>query len=122
MKRYLTDIQLKSNLSLGFAVEQWLGHYREENYTIIRWLRIEKARDQTYAVAYFECFDEDDDNFLDIYEFSLVNPDEPYGSLSQFDNCEDALSFSENVYQASIEKYVSVGMIQEEYRDYLRQH
>ena len=122
MKRYLTREQLKSNLLLGFAVEQWLSHYREDDYTIIRWLRIDKENDQNYTVAYFECFDEGNEDFLDIYEFSLLNPDEPYGVLTQFNNSDDALSFSTTAYEASNGKYVSTGMIQEEYQDYLRQY
>lgn len=119
MKRYLTEEQLKSNLALGFAVEQWLSYYQEEDYVVIRWLRIDKERDQRYTVAYFECFDEGNADFLDIYEFSALNPDEPYGVLTQFDNSEEALRFSETAYEASIGRYVSAGMIQEEYRDYL---
>jgi hypothetical protein len=122
MKSYLTEEQLKSNLSLGYAVEQWLSHYRKEDYTIIRWLRIDKERDQNYTVAYFECFDEGNDDFLDIYGFSLLNPDEPYGVLTQFNNSGDALAFSATAYEASNGKYISSGMIQEEYRDYLRQY
>ena len=122
MKTYLKEEQLKSNLSLGFPIEQWLSHYKEEDYTVIRWLRIDKEKDQNYTLAYFECFDEGNENALDIYEFSMLNPDEPFGVLNQFDNIEDALNFSENSYGASIEKYVSAGMIQEEYHDYLRQY
>jgi len=122
MKTYLKEEQLKSNLSLGSPIEQWLSHYKEEDYTVIRWLRIDKEKDQNYTLTYFECLDEGNENALDIYEFSMLNPDAPFGVLSQFDNIEDALSFSENSYGASIEKYVSAGMIQEEYHDYLRQY
>lgn len=111
----------KSNLSPGFAIEQWLSDYQEENYTIIRLLRIDKEKDQTYTLAYFECFDEGNENALDIYKFSILNPDEPFGVLTQFDNIEDALTFSENSCGASNEKYVSAGMIRKEYHDYLRQ-
>ena len=70
-------------------------------------------------MAYFECFDEGNDNYLDISGFPLLNPDEPYGVLTQFDNVGDALSFSATAYEASNGKYVSAGMIQEEYRGYL---
>jgi len=100
MKTYLKEEQLKSNLSLGFPIEQWLSHYKEEDYTVIRWLRIDKEKDQNYTLAYFECFDEGNENALDIYEFSMLNPDEPFGVLTQFDKIEDALNFSENSYGA----------------------
>jgi hypothetical protein len=119
MKNYLTEEQLKSNLSLGIAVEQWLGIYKEADYIIIRWLRIDQERDKNYTVAYFECFDEGNEGFLDIYEFSPLNPDELYGVLSEFNNFNDALKFAETLYESSNSKYVSAGMIQKEYSDYL---
>jgi hypothetical protein len=73
-------------------------------------------------VAYIECFDEGNENFLDIYQFSSLNPDEPDGVLNKFDNSDDALNFSANAYGASNEKYVSDGIIQEEYSDYLHKY
>lgn len=119
MKNYLTEEQLESNLSLGIAVEQWLGTINEGDYIIIRWLRIDRERDRNYTVAYFECFDDGNEGFLDIYEFSRLNPDELYGVLSEFDNFNDALNFAETSYESSNSRYVSAGMIQEEYSDYL---
>ena len=119
MKNYMTEEQLKSNVTLGKAVEQWLGYTKEEDYVVIKWLRIDKEKNQSYTVAYFECFDEGNSEFLDVYEFSQLDPDEPYGALNTFDSIDDALIFSTVTYNALNIKYVSAGMIQEEYRDYL---
>ncbi|OOQ58014.1 hypothetical protein [Mucilaginibacter pedocola] len=119
MARYLTEEQLIAHLRLDKAVEQWLGVIKEETYTIIKWLRIDKESASQYSVAYFECFDEGEEDFVDIYEFSQLDPDEPFGVINSFDTVEDALKFDDTSYTAMIGKYVSAGSIQEEYLDYL---
>jgi hypothetical protein len=52
MARYLNETQLKTNLRLGKSVEQWLSSNEVENYTVIRWLTIEKEKNETFSVAY----------------------------------------------------------------------
>ena len=119
MAKHLPSEQLISLLRIGKPVEQWLNHEDKGKYTILKWLRIDKERDSTYSVAYCESFDEGNENFLDIYEFSLLNPDEPYGVIDTFDSLEKVLDFSIRNYNASEEKFVSAGMIQDEYRVFL---
>jgi len=75
MRQYLTEDQLKS-IRFGRSVQQWLGSVEEDDYTILKWLRIDKERDGNFSVTYFESFDEGSEEFLDIYEFSIVDPDE----------------------------------------------
>jgi hypothetical protein len=120
MSRYLNEEQLKTNLSLGKAVEQWLGSKEEKDYTILKWLSIERKRNGKYTVAFIECFDDGSSEFTDIYEFSLLDPDEPEGIINTFITTDEALNFAESKYNASISKYVSSGMIQEDYKEYLR--
>lgn len=116
---YLNEDQVISRLKLGKPVEQWLGTNEEVEYTVLKWLRIDKERNNTFTVAYFECFDEGDEDFADIYEFSMLDPDEPFGLLKKFDSVNEALTFSIDTYRASFVKFVSGGMIQEEYLGYL---
>jgi hypothetical protein len=118
MIRYLGEEQLKTNLRLGKSIEQWLSTNRVDNYSIIKWLTIEKEMDGVYNVAYIESFDEGNEDFIDIYEFSTIDPDEPHGIVNTFNSVEEALKFSIITYGASSDKFVSAGMIQEEYRDY----
>jgi hypothetical protein len=118
MSKYLTIEQAKSRLSLGKSIEQWLNVSPEEQYTIIKWIKIDKEKDGTFSVAFFESFDEGSDNYVDIYNLSLVEPDEPYGRIDNFDSIGDALKFAESNYAAKSEKYVTAGMIQEEYIKY----
>lgn len=119
MSRYLMEEQLRTNLRLGKSVEQWLGFKKEEDYTTLKWLSIEK-KNGNYTVAFIECFDEGSSDFIDIYEFSLLDPDEPEGILNTFISIDDALDFAKSKYNASTNKYVSSGMIQEEYKEYLK--
>lgn len=118
MTRYLNEDQLKTNLRLGRTVEQWLGASREEDYVILKWISIQKEGDQGYSVTYIESIDEGGEDFLDIYEFSAVDPDEPFVRTSTFSSIDDATKYAAHSYSASNIKYVSGGMIQEEYKDY----
>ena len=119
MAEYLMDEQIRARLRLGKSVEQWLGVVQEADYTILRWLSIDKESDESYSVVYFESFDEGNEDFLDIYAFSLVDPDEPFGVIHTFSSVADALEFAEATYKASPHKYTAAGMIQEEYRYYI---
>jgi hypothetical protein len=119
MMRYLNKDEIQSRLRLGKSVEQWLGVVQEADCTILRWLSIDKESDETFSVAYFESFDEGSEDFLDIYAFSLADPDEPFGLIHTFYSIADALEFAAVNYKASPHKYTAAGMIQEEYRDYI---
>jgi len=117
--RYLNKDEIQSRLRLGKSVEQWLGVVQEADYTILRWLSIDKGSDESFSVAYFESFDEGNEDFLDIYAFSLVDPDEPFGVIHTFSSVADALEFAAVTFKASPNKYISAGVIQEEYRYYI---
>lgn len=117
---YLEQEQLKSNLNLGKSVEQWLGTETGNEYIIIKWLRVDKEADGNYTVTYIECFDEGNEDFADVYEFSTLDPDYPFGITSSFSSIADAIDFSVENYGASYSKFVSEGMIQEEYINYFK--
>jgi GH15 family glucan-1,4-alpha-glucosidase len=117
--RYLMYEQIRANLSLGKAVEQWLLPKQFDNYTALRWVTIEKNRDSTYTARYAECFDDGDENFTDVYAFSFLNPDEPE-VVNNFDSIDEALQFASDTYSTRSDKFVTAGMIQDEYKDYLK--
>ena len=118
MAKYLTIEQLKTNLILGKPVEQWLSHEEKDDYRVLKWLRIDKEKDLSYSATYFECFDDGNADFTDIYEFSLLDPDGPE-IVNVFTSIDDILDIVKVAYEASIEKFVPAGMIQEEYKLYL---
>lgn len=115
---YLRNEQLRANLNLGKAVEQWLGYYEIDGEIILRWLRVYSEKGE-YNVLYIECYDQGSVDNLNIYYFTVVDPDEPYGLIDTFNTPDEAIEFSLNKYNASINKFVNNGMIQEEYRNYL---
>jgi hypothetical protein len=117
--RYLLPEQLRANLSLGRPVEQWLPPRLHDDYVVLRLLRIEKERNSTYATIYIECFDDGNEGFVDVYAFSSVNPDESE-VVNNFDLVEGALGFAIENYHASPEKFVGAGMVEEEYKAYLK--
>jgi len=117
--KYLTPEQSIGALTCARAVEQWLPSVFNEDYTVLRWLRIEKTKHGECAVQYITCFDDGDDDFIDISEFSPVNPDEPL-MQDTFGSADDALGFAVQTYQADLCRFVGAGMIQEEYKGYLK--
>jgi hypothetical protein len=117
--KYLSTEQLHASLSIGKAVEQWLNYTQNEQYNIIRWLRIDKESNGGYTVAYFESFDEGCTAVLDLYAFSSVDPDEPYGILQTFETISEAVNYCITSYHASAENFVAAGMIQHEYELFL---
>ena len=54
-----------------------------------------------------------------MYAFSYLHPDEPE-LLNNFDSVEEALQFALTNYNAKPDKFVNPGMIEDEYRDYLK--
>jgi hypothetical protein len=116
--KYLTAEQLQAALSSQKAIGQWLPSTLLKNYSILRWLRIDKINGPRYILQYIECFDEGNNNFIDVYDFSPINPDIPLKQDS-FRSIENALNFAEEKYNAALNRFLLGGLIQEEYRNYL---
>jgi len=117
MSFYLTEPELLARIRLGEEAAQWLGHVDETDYSIIKWLTVGKTGSH-YYVLYQESFDEGDEEFCDIVEFSLVDPDADEGA--SFDSAEDAVNFAVEQHGASVDKFVAGSMINEEYARYLK--
>lgn len=114
--RYIDKNELATNLRFGRPIEQLLSDRSEDGNLVIRFIRIEKKTGE-FSVALFEVFDCGTTDFLDIYEFSAVDPDFPYGEAKIFFTAEDAIEYSCGELNASPEKFVGSGMVQIEYRD-----
>ncbi|WP_044002232.1 hypothetical protein [Hymenobacter swuensis] len=119
MSTYLSTPELIARVHLGKEVEQWLSYEKNKEYAFIRWLVIGREKDQ-FTVTYYESFDEGDEDFYDVSEFSVLDPeDTPYGITHEFDSVEKVLVFAVTTYGASADKFVAGGMIQEEYIKHL---
>ncbi|MBA4369540.1 MAG: hypothetical protein C0403_18085 [Desulfobacterium sp.] len=117
---YLSEEQVIQQLSSGRSIEQWIGHKNETDYRLIKWLRIDREKTNEYSVTSFEVFDEGNFDFLDIYEFSPLEPDLPYGEITTFDTKEKALDFALKERSAKINEFVGKGIIQDVYAEFLR--
>lgn len=119
MSNYLTQDQLESSLNVGKKIEQWLGSYENGGETTLRWVRIYPENKDEYNVMYVECYDQGNLEFLDVYAFTVIDPDEPYGIISTFSSMEEAIAFTIDQYDALKDHFVGDGKIQEEYLNYM---
>lgn len=116
---YLNREELLAQLKLGKPVEQWIGTVDEDDFVILKWLRVEKDRNDGYSVSYFEVYDDGHEDYLDIYEFNALDPDGPSGLTTSFPTPELAIGHCIVQYDCTYDRFVSNGMIQEEYRKYM---
>ncbi len=117
--KHLTVDEAFNSLTKGIAIEQWIKDYAELNYVVIEWLRVDKEKDNSYSVAFFRCFDEGEEDFFDVYEFSQIDPNLPYGLIQNFTSAEEAISFAIINYHCYGDKFINAGLIQDEYELYL---
>ena len=119
MVLYLSHQELIARVHVGKEAEQWLSCFNEADYTVIRWISVAKEEGQ-FGVTYFESFNEGDENFHDVHEFSVIDPEnEPHGITHLFDSVEAVVAFAVENYDASAEKFVASGMIYQEYAKHL---
>ena len=116
MARYLSPLELIARVHLGKEVEQWLGCFEATDYAVIKWLCIAKEAQQQYTVSYMESFDEGDEEWHNVAEFSLLDPDEEV--TDSFASVEEAVAFTVQTYGASAERFVPAGMLPTEYASY----
>jgi hypothetical protein len=115
--RHIQRNDLTTYLIAGRSIEQLLPSGLVGGLATVRFLRIDRERSGKFSVAKFESFDEGAPNFLDIYEFSDIDPDLPYGEVTSFDDPVISIEYACNEYGASIDNFVSAGMIQDEYKE-----
>jgi hypothetical protein len=117
MTRYLSPLELTARVRLDKEVHQWLGHSEEADYTVLRWLYLNKDKQQ-YTVSYVESFDEGSEEWTDVTEFSYLDPDEVIEH--SFASVEEAVEFAVQTYAASTERFLPGGMLYTEYLAYWR--
>lgn len=113
---YLSRLELQARIHTGKEVEQWLGHADEGAYTVIKWLYLAQADRHHYSVTYLESFDEGDDHWQNVPEFSLLDPDAE--ERAAFDSVAEAVAYAVQRYGASPDRFVPGGMLTGEYARY----
>lgn len=116
MALYLSRLELQARLHIGKEVEQWLGHTNEDDYTVIKWIYLAQEDRHRYSVNYVESFDEGDEHWQQVPEFSLLDPDAEEQAV--FDSVEEAVDFAVHTYGAAPDRFIPGGMLAAEYATY----
>lgn len=116
MALYLSRLELQARLHIGKGAEQWLGHTDAGDYTAIQWLYLAQEDRCRYSVTYMESFDEGDEDWHQVPEFSLLDPDAEESKA--FDSVEEVVAYAVQTYGASPDRFVPGGMLAEEYARY----
>jgi len=116
---YLSESAVHQSLSAGRPLEQWLETGEESGEVVLRWLRLDREADRTYSVTLFEVFNEGGPDLLDLYEFSPVDIDSPYGRGQNFSNLDEAVAYAVNVLGADRKRFLGVGKVQDAYAEWL---
>ena len=116
MALYLSRLELQARLHLGKGAEQWLGHTEADDYTAIQWLYLAQEDQCRYSVTYMESFDEGNEDWQQVSEFSLLDPDAEESMV--FDSVEEAVAYAVQTYGALPDRFVPGSMLAEEYTRY----
>jgi hypothetical protein len=115
--KHLVKQDLIPLLNQGKSLEQLLPGREEQGVTVIEFVRIERSRKGDFVATHFEVSDDGSPDFLDVYEFSAIDPDEPFGKSSSFPDASSAIDYSCEKLGASTDRFVLGGLIQDEYRE-----
>lgn len=118
MARHLSASEAERVLNAGRSIEQWLGARVEGADRVLKWLLLAVENDGGYSVTVFEVLDNGGPEFLDVYEFSPLDVDQPYGVTTTFKDARGALAFAIGA-GADPGRFVNAGIVQDEYADYL---
>ena len=118
--RYLESSEARTRLSVGRRIEQWLGHSPGKKYRLVRWLILEKEPSGEFSAVVREVFDEGKET-PDLYGFSTLDPDLPFGEITSFDSVGEAWSFAEGL-GARPDRFVASGSLQDVYMEFVSEH
>ena len=94
-----------------------IGKLEFAEYPVFRWVSISRHKDE-YKLFLHDVFD-DRPEIASIYYFSYFEPDDLYGrDIQVFDLLDDALEAAEKLYNASRNKYMVFGYLDEALQEY----
>ena len=118
MGRYIDKQQINTYLNLGKTIEVFLGRINIDR-AVLSYLELTKTKNNKIQLTIFEHYDEGNLNWLDIYDFSYIDPDEEFETI-EFDDIENAIEEIKARFQLNEVKFVNQGVIQDEYKDLLK--
>ena len=118
-RRHLTPEEAADALRRGRQVEQLLASEPHGGRATVRWLTISPRRGGAYDVIVHHVYDDGDEDFVDVAEFSPVDDDEGIGEgadLAQENDPEAALEAA-TAHGASPDRWVNAFVVGDEYAD-----
>lgn len=128
MRRHLTPSEATAALLRGASVQQFLGFAdRKDGRATLKYLEISPREDKVVIYAQ-HVFDDGNDNFFDVGEFTPVEEWDPFDDGGNFLGGEDpsklvcasateALTHAATHLGASPDRWVNSGMVDAEYQD-----
>jgi hypothetical protein len=111
-----------SALRRNKCVECFLGGFTRGGQRGVRRLSL-ATKANGFELSVFESEDRGSPDFVDLYEFDALDPSleqDEADETHMFDSLEACLIVLESRWPGSCYKLVKEGMVQEEYRDFLR--
>ncbi|MGH3390109.1 MAG: hypothetical protein ACRDOO_14665 [Actinomadura sp.] len=119
--RYLTEGFALGALGRGKPIAQFLGPRADADPAVVQWVEI-RPRGGEFEVVLNAVHDVGGEHFLDLWEFPLDDPEEDgLGRvLAGADSALGAMKEAEEQTPAVRHRWVNLGVVQDEYRDYIR--
>jgi hypothetical protein len=118
--RYLTEGFALGALERGKSIAQFLGPRAGADPAVVQWAEIH-PRDGEFEAVLNVVQDVGGEHFLDLWEFPPEDPDDELGRvLARVNTALDAMKEAEEQAAAVRPRWVNLGVVQDEYRDYIR--
>ena len=113
--RYVFPAFQESTLRRGASLEQFMGAAMRDGERTISYLEIRPAKGG-FEVWRFEAPDIGDKEFTDVSEFAFDGENEPLATLQ---HPSDAFLFAHSQLGADPQRWVNIGVVCDEYKDYV---
>ncbi|MBF9252620.1 hypothetical protein I2I11_04895 [Pontibacter sp. 172403-2] len=114
MTRYLIEDEIITLLNLGKPVEAFIGRISDDQ-EILTWIGLEKSNENHVLLNIYEVFDEGNLDYVDIYDFSYVDPDLEF-ETTEFSDFAGTIQFIKERFKLNEINFLTKGGIQDEYK------
>lgn len=119
--RYLAESFALGALRRGKAIAQFLGPSEgQAGGLVVSWVEVQPSRD-AFTVVLHAAEDVGGEYFADLWEFPPADPDNEFGrKLGEAEEPSEAVAIAEKLTGAVRSRWVNLGVVQDEYLDYVR--
>ena len=117
-RRYLTQSEVSSAIRRGKQVDAFLGAGNTSSDPTIRYLTV-RGTPENVTAELWEVEDPRNPDFLDVYGLYPSNGDDVPDQVFVFPSVPDAMSELNKHFPGVVDRFVSQGVIDDEYAEYL---